>query len=159
MEIRAGSAGDHDAVVAVWRDATIAFSGAEDVVPEREERARAHLEAPDAFLLVAEDDGGIVGMAAARDGRSDEGRGPAIPGLCHVAMVYVAPARWGEGIGQRLVDAVLAEARGRGYVAAQLFTPALNDHAQRLYEGKGFRRSGRFREAMGLSLVHYERDL
>jgi ribosomal protein S18 acetylase RimI-like enzyme len=91
--------------------------------------------------------------------REDDGAGSPIPGFLHVAMVYVAPDRWGEGIGRALTDELLALARDRGYTRAQLWTHAHNDHAQRLYEGKGFVPSGREQVVDGLRIVHYLRNL
>jgi ribosomal-protein-alanine N-acetyltransferase len=83
-----------------------------------------------------------------------------LPGLCHIAMIFVAPERWGEGIGGRIVDEVLKEARSRAYGRAQLWTHADNAHAQRLYERHGFRRTGREKgEDLGEWIVHYERTL
>jgi len=70
-------------------------------------------------------------------------------------MVFVAPERW--GVGGRLVDALLAEARG--YDRAQLWTQADNPGARRLYEGRGFRRSGREKDELGERILHYERTL
>jgi ribosomal protein S18 acetylase RimI-like enzyme len=74
-------------------------------------------------------------------------------------MVFVAPQRWGRGVGGRLVDTLLAEAQERGYDRAQLWTQANNPGAQRLYEGRGFRRSGREKDEFGERIVHYERAL
>ncbi len=159
MQIREGSAGDHEAAVAVWRAANAAFLGDAHVGPEQEARVRLHLATPDGFLLLAEDDGRVAGMAMGMQGLADDGAGPPIDGLCHVAMVFVDPRRWGEGIGRRLVDAVLAGARERGYVRAQLWTHAHNDHAQRLYEQKGFQASGREQTIDGLRICHYACEL
>jgi GNAT superfamily N-acetyltransferase len=72
---------------------------------------------------------------------------------------FVAPERWDQGIGGRLVEAVLAEARARGYDRAQLWTQADNPGAQRLYEGRGFRCSGWEKKKFGERILHYERTL
>jgi RimJ/RimL family protein N-acetyltransferase len=69
------------------------------------------------------------------------------------------PERWDQGIGGRLVEAVLAEARARGYDRAQLWTQADNPGAQRLYEGRGFRCSGWEKKEFGERILHYERTL
>ena len=159
MTIREAGAADHVAALAVWRAANAAFLGDEHAGAEQEARVRKHLETPDAFLLLAEDEGRAVGTAVGMHAREDDGAGPAIPGFLHVAMVYVVPDRWGEGIGRALTDELLAVARRRGYVRAQLWTHAHNDHAQRLYEGKGFVQSGREQVVDGLRIVHYTRNL
>ena len=51
---------------------------------------------------------------------------------------------------------LLGEGRERGYVGFQLWTHGDNQRAQRLYEGVGFRRSGREKDDdLGERIVHY----
>ncbi|WP_236825761.1 MULTISPECIES: ribosomal protein S18-alanine N-acetyltransferase [unclassified Blastococcus] len=85
--------------------------------------------------LVAEDDGGVVGYAGliAYD---DE---------AHVATIGVTGARQGEGIGARLLDALLAEADRRGAPVVLLEVRADNETAQGLYRRRGFAEIGRRR--------------
>src|SRR5262245_58823394 len=109
MVIRRGEPADVTSAVAVWRAANTARRRGRPVSPEHEARVRGYVSKPDAFLVVA-DDGEIVGMALGMQGLADDGAGPPLPGLCHVAMVFVAPDRWGEGIGGSLVDALLGAA-------------------------------------------------
>jgi GNAT superfamily N-acetyltransferase len=87
---------------------------------------------------VATDAGTIIGMACGMDVRADDGAGAPIPGLCHLSLVYVAPDRWGQGIGGLILDAALDEARVRGFDRIQLWTQATNERAQRLYRSRGF---------------------
>lgn len=84
--------------------------------------------------LVAEDDGAVVGYAGliAYD---DE---------AHVATIGVTGARQGEGIGARLLDALIAEADRRSPVVL-LEVRADNEHAQELYRRRGFAEIGRRR--------------
>lgn len=111
-------------------------------------------------MIVADDAGEVVGMAVGMQGLADDGAGPPVDGLCHISMVFVAPDRWGEGIGRQLIAATLDEARRRGFDRTQLWTHADNGRAQRLYEGHGLRRSGREKDDdLGERIVHYERDL
>jgi ribosomal protein S18 acetylase RimI-like enzyme len=160
VAVRAGAGVDVEAAVAVWRTANIARRGGRPMPAEHQLRVRRHLERPDAFLLVAEDAGQVVGMAVGMQGRADDGAGPPLPGLCHIAMVFVAPDRWGTGIGGLLLDELLGQARSRGYEWAQLWTHADNPRAQRLYEGHGFRRTGREQlDDLGEAIVHYRRPL
>jgi [ribosomal protein S18]-alanine N-acetyltransferase len=86
------------------------------------------------YYLVAEDEGRVVGYAGliAYD---DE---------AHVATVGVAAARQGEGIGARLLDALLAEADRRSPVVL-LEVRADNEPAQGLYRRRGFTEIGRRR--------------
>ena len=157
--IRRGGPDDAEQALAVWTGANAARRGDRAPLPEQEERARRQIGAPGAFLFVAEAAGGIVGMALGVQGRADDGAGPPVAGLCHVSMVFVAPDRWGEGIGGRLVDDLLAEARTRGYDRAQLWTQHDNRGARKLYEGRGFRPSGREKDEFGERIVHYRRPL
>jgi ribosomal protein S18 acetylase RimI-like enzyme len=160
VEVRPGTEADVAPAVAVWQAANTARRGGRPAPAEHERRVRGHASKPDAFLLVADDGGRVVGMALGMQGLADDGAGPPVPGLCHLAMVFVAPDRWGEGIGGRVVDRVLAEARSRGYRHAQLWTHADNARAQRLYERRGFRRSGRAKDDdFGEPIVHYHRRL
>jgi ribosomal protein S18 acetylase RimI-like enzyme len=157
--IRRGGPEDVEPAVAVWLAANTARRDGLPPRPGQEARARGHVRKPDAFLLVADDAGQIVGMALGMQGLADDGAGPPVRGLCHVSMVFVAPDHWGMGLGGRLVDALLAEARSLGYERAQLWTQADNERARRLYEGRGFRHSGRKKEEFGERIVHYQRAL
>ena len=159
--LRCRSAADGgELAVAVWRAASAARRGGRPVRAEHEERVRSYIRKPDAFLLLAEDAGEVVGMGVGMQGLADDGAGPPVPELCHIAMIFVAPERWGEGIGGRVLGGVLEEARSRGYERAQLWTHADNSHAQRLYERHGFRRTGRKKgNDLGEWIVHYERTL
>ena len=158
--LRPGGPDDIEAAIAVWRAANTARRGGRPIPPAREEQIRRAIAKPDAFLLVADDAGQVVGMALGMQGLAADGAGPPIPGLCHPSLVFVAPDRWGQGIGGRIVDVVLADARRRGYDRVQLWTHADNVRAQRLYERRGFRRTGRaLDDDGGERSVHYERAL
>lgn len=160
VHVRPGGPTDVDPAVAVWQAANTARRGGQPVPPAHEARVRGYAEKADSFLFVAEEAGEVVGMAWGMQGLADDGAGPPVPGLCHISMVFVAPQRWGEGIGGRVLDGVLADARARRYRRVQLWTHADNRRAQRLYEGHGFRRSGRETDDdLGERIVHYERDL
>ncbi len=96
---------------------------------------RDELARPDTrHYLVAENGAGIVGYAGliAYD---DE---------AHVATIGVAGARQGEGIGARLLDALLAEAERRSPVVL-LEVRADNEVALGLYRRRGFTEIGRRR--------------
>ena len=159
MVIRRGGAEDIEPAVAVWLAANTVRR--EGLTPRSEQaaRARGHVSNPEAFLLIAEDAGDVVGMALGVQALSDDGAGAPVRGLCHISMVFVAPDYWGRGIGGRLVDAMLREARSRGYDRAQLWTQSDNARARRLYEGRGFVLSGREKDEFGERIVHYQRAL
>jgi ribosomal protein S18 acetylase RimI-like enzyme len=151
---------EHEAALRVWRAAIAARRGA-PAPPHVAARVRRYLGQADAFLLVAREPAGVVGMALGLQGLADDGAGPPVPGLCHVSSVYVAPERWGLGIGGALVDAVLAEAAARGYSRAQLWTQVDNARARRLYQSRGFAPSGREKDDgdLGDRILHLERTL
>lgn len=159
--LRPGGPADVEPAVAVWRAANAARKDGCPVRREHEERVRGYLRQEDAILLVADADGELAGMALGLQGLADEGTGPPVPGLCHVSMVFVAPDFWGKGVGGRLVDAVLDAARSRGYDRVQLWTQNDNARGRRLYESRGFRRSGREKHDgdLGEWISHYERAL
>jgi ribosomal protein S18 acetylase RimI-like enzyme len=156
--VRLGRPEDEDAAVAVYLASNDARRGGRPTPPHHVERVRRNIRSPDAILLVAEDAGACVGMALAMQSRADGGTGLPVPGLCFISMIFVAPDRWGEGIGGRIVDDILAEAGTRGYETAQLWTHADNDRSHRLYEARGFRRTGRDHDDdLGDRIVQYER--
>jgi [ribosomal protein S18]-alanine N-acetyltransferase len=84
------------------------------------------------YYQVAESDRKIVGYAGllAAGGQAD------------VLTIAVAAARWGQGIGSRLLDRLLAEARSRGATEVFLEVRADNSRAQRLYQWRGFTEVG-----------------
>lgn len=88
---------------------------------------------PEGALLIAHNDAGeLLGTVALR--ALDRAQG-----ICEMKRLYVAPAGRGQGLGRRLAEAVMAEARSLGYRAMRLDTlPSMQD-AQRLYEVLGFR--------------------
>lgn len=88
---------------------------------------------PDGALLLARNEtGDLLGTVALRG--LDRAQG-----ICEMKRLYVAPAGRGQGLGRKLAEAVIAEARSLGYHAMRLDTlPSMQD-AQRLYELLGFR--------------------
>jgi ribosomal protein S18 acetylase RimI-like enzyme len=97
------------------------------------------LEDPDKAVLVADDNGDVVGYAyAAVEGYDYMAlRGPA--GVLH--DVIVDPERRGRGVGRLLIDAALEFLRSRGAPRVVLSTAERNEGAQRLFASMGFRRT------------------
>ena len=77
------------------------------------------------------DEGGDVAGCVALDGKG----GP----LAVIKRFYVRPSSRGRGIGRKLVERLLEEARRRGYRSVRLGTLVHMDAARRLYRELGFR--------------------
>ena len=98
-------------------------------------------------FFVAEGDDGVVGFANAgstRDRESD----PAGPDA-FFSRLYVAPERWGEGIGTRLSEAVARRLREQGHERVWLEVFAANERGRGFYESLGFERIGSVTETFG----------
>lgn len=97
------------------------------------------LEDPDEAVLVADDNGEVVGYAYASVEEYDYMalRGPA--GV--LQDVIVDPEHRGRGLGQMLLDSMLAFFRSRGVPRVVLSTAERNEAAQRLFTGMEFRRT------------------
>ena len=128
---------------------------------------------PDGAILLAEDDdassgadrsdadasfagcsfAGCVALRPLAAPEADERR------LCEMKRLYVRPARRGRGIGRALADAVLDEARQRGYDAMRLDTVAAMDAANALYRALGFREIAAYRHNPLDAPVFFEKTL
>jgi GNAT superfamily N-acetyltransferase len=84
------------------------------------------------------------------------------PSLAQLWQLFVREEHWGSGVATKLHDAVLAEARARGYTAFRLYTPAAQLRARGFYEREGWRAWGEaFAEPAfgGMELIEYRRSL
>jgi ribosomal protein S18 acetylase RimI-like enzyme len=97
----------------------------------------SQLDDADVAVLVAEEDGTVIGYAYAGVEAGDymSLRGPA--GMLH--DIIVDPEYRGRGVGRLLLDATLAFLRSRGAPRVVLSTAARNEPAQRLFASAGFR--------------------
>ncbi len=92
----------------------------------------AHVPETRHYVVVADDDGALVGYA-----------GLAVIGhQADVQTLAVAPAAQGQGLGRLLLDELLSEARRRGVTEVLLEVRADNEPAHALYARAGFERIG-----------------
>jgi GNAT superfamily N-acetyltransferase len=89
----------------------------------------------DGIILVADNDGGVVGYAA---GTVEEAIDEAIP-YFYILDLSVAQTMRGQGIGSALMGAMEAFARGKGYTRLMVGVLASNTRAHQLYQRLGFR--------------------
>ena len=59
---------------------------------------------------------------------------------------FVAPERWGEGVGQALMARALEQLRADGFPEALLWVHVDNPRARRFYEAGGWRLDGAAKE-------------
>jgi ribosomal protein S18 acetylase RimI-like enzyme len=105
------------------------------------------LTVPDTSFLVAEDDGAIVGHVFANAQR---------PPVLTVARLYVAPTRQREGIGKRMLDAVVT--RHAACDVIRLVVEAENAKGIAFYEREGFQPVGEA-TVEGIKHLRMERPL
>ena len=100
------------------------------------------LLAPEVSFVVAEQDGRIVGCAAARRQKAEAGTGLRPYG--EIKRMMVAPSMRGQRVGARLLESLESSLRRRGIPQALLETGELQVGAVRLYERCGYRRRAAF---------------
>src|SRR5258707_15601985 len=98
--IRLGTSVDIDVAASVYERSNLVFHRGD--WPTRIEaivRVKAHLREPASWFLLAFDGPALVGMISAQPLRANDGAGAVISGGCFLSYLYVAPDRWGAGIG------------------------------------------------------------
>jgi carbonic anhydrase len=105
---------------------------------------------PRGRLLLAEDEGEIVGCVGLR---------PLEEGICEMKRMYVRPGRRGKGVGRLLGEAVIREARTIGYRLMRLDTIETMKEAIALYRSLGFRDIGPYRYNPIPGAAYMELDL
>lgn len=133
MTIRPADAADFESMWPIFRDV---IAGEDTYVFARDTsraEARAYWFGPGARTFVAEDEGRVVGMYKIVANQRDLGS--------HVANAsfMVAPASAGRGIGHRMGQHALREARRLGFLAMQFnFVVSTNTAAVALWKKLGF---------------------
>ena len=108
----------------------------------REERWRQRLAEPEdrrGIVLVAEEEGSVVGFASCGESRDTAGE-------AELYAIYVLPETWGSGAGPALMAAAVAALRTSGFDTASLWVLEDNPRARRFYEREGWARDGGRRE-------------
>jgi len=152
--------------LATWRAAYGALlpPGAFDRVDLAERAARwrgiARGEHPDRGTFVAVEATSPAVLGFISYGRSrDEDR----PAAAEIYALYVEPARWGSGLGRRLMDTALASLTAQGCPEVSLWVLLDNPRARRFYDVAGFTFDGTTKDVdlFGTTLpeVRYRRAL
>lgn len=95
------------------------------------------LEDPDAQILVAADDGGLLGYLVAKHERREHPMTTPESFVLVDALSISAQARR-RGVGRRLMDAAMAHAQALGTDAVELTVRSFNREAIAFYEALGF---------------------
>jgi ribosomal protein S18 acetylase RimI-like enzyme len=138
MIVRDAKREDVPAIVAMLADDALgrARERFEDPLPQPYWDAFAAIEAdPNNRLLIAEVNGAVAACLQLTfiPGLSRLGAGRA-----QIERVRVASAHRGAGLGRKLIESAIAEARRHGSQIVQLTTDKTRADARRFYEGLGF---------------------
>lgn len=118
---------------------------------EEMERIVEEYSPPAGALLLAKEGPVILGCVGLRPYGN--------AGDCEMKRMYVPPAGRGRGIGRRLAEAIVAEARSRGYARMLLDTLPQLEAAQALYRSMGFVETGAYRHNPVPGALYFALDL
>ena len=102
------------------------------------ERWYSLIEDPAVSMLLAEDDGELLGFSTSGASRDED----ADASVGEVRSFFVAAGRWRQGVGSALMGAALDSLRERGCTEATVWSFAANERANAFYERAGFTRDG-----------------
>lgn len=115
--------------------------------PSFQENVRSAIANPDRIILVAEEDGEIVGHAQGRVNRG---------GYSWLGFMGVSPDHRRHGVGRALLNGFIEESRKSGCTKVSLNTAPCLKPAIKLYADMGFIPEGYMRNHMhGLDLIFY----
>jgi GNAT superfamily N-acetyltransferase len=144
VEVRLGGPEDVEAAVSVYERSNLARRrGIWPARATRLEHVTTNLRDTASWFLLAQEGGEAIAMASVLPFRADRGAGAIVTGTAFLDLIYVLPDYWGQGIGKAVLDEIIAEAARRGSRRIYLWTHERdNERAQRLYQGRGFSRTG-----------------
>jgi GNAT superfamily N-acetyltransferase len=115
-------------------------------------------ERPRTAVLVAETEGAVVGFASVGPSRDSD-----LGSAGELYAIYVEPASWGAGIGQRLIAAAEERLRAAGFLEATLWVLDDNPRARRFYEAAGWALDGATKQEVHIGVevteVRYRKRL
>lgn len=112
-------------------------------IGERTEMWRKLSVKPHRVLLVVDDlDGSMSGFCDLIPSRDADAKMT----TAEISAIYVSPDKWGQGIGQELLSAAEARARGEGFSELTLWVLDANQRARNFYEKFGFVPDGNTKE-------------
>ena len=113
---------------------------------------------PGEEVVVAEEEGTVVGFASVGPSRDEDANGEG-----EVWAIYLLADRWGQGIGKALMDAALDSLRQAGFTVATLWVLDTNERARRFYEAGAWVPDGATkqddRRGFPVTEVRYRREL
>jgi GNAT superfamily N-acetyltransferase len=137
--VRTAELRDREAWARVWNES--ARAGFAELLPEghpfpESDRGRwlEQFEDPAVSQVLVEEDGELLGIStcgASRDDDVDDSVG-------EIRSFFVAPGRWGAGVGRALMEGALDSLRERGYSVATVWSFTANERANAFYEALGF---------------------
>jgi len=87
--------------------------------------------------LVLLDDGRYIGTSSFGSARDET-----LPGWGEIVSIYLMPQYYGQGYGEKLLDAVVSSLAQEGYADIYLWVLSENRRARRFYEKHHFRHNG-----------------
>ena len=152
MLIRVAEASDMDAVRELFREYAAGLGidlGFQGFERELADLPGSYAQAEGAILLGSLA-GATIGCVALR---------PLAEGYCEMKRLYLRPAARGTGLGRKLAEQIIAEARERGYTTMRLDTLGSMDPAIRLYESLGFQRTEPYYDNPIPGALYFEKKL